>query len=111
MAKDLTLEAEFVSRKNLPTHAAPEGDDLVGWMQAYFSLAVTTAESSRKVQHRDLNTFLAFMEREVGHTQRAAWTPRLSRAFVNELRSTLDAQGRRRGHGQGTVTRAKRPGS
>lgn len=96
MANDIKLEDEIVSRKNFPAHAAPEGDDLTEWMQAYFSLAVTTADSSRKVQHRDLNTFLAFMDREVGHTQRAAWTPRLSRAFVNDLRSTLDGQGRRR---------------
>jgi integrase len=96
MAKDIKLEPEFVSRNNLSTRAVPEGDDLAAWVEAYFALAVTTAESSRKVQRRDLATFLAFMAREVGHTQRPAWTPRLSRAFVNDPRSTLNAQGRRR---------------
>ena len=96
MANDSKLEAEFVSRKKLAVLTAPDGDDLVGWVEAYFALAVTTADSSRKVQRRDLDTFLAFMAREVGHTQRAAWTPRLSRAFVNDLRSTLDGEGRRR---------------
>jgi hypothetical protein len=36
------------------------------------------------------------MTREVGHTERPAWTPRLSRAFVNDPRSTVDGEGRRR---------------
>ena len=96
MTKDPTTAPEFASRKNLPTRAVPEGDDLTGWVEAYFALAVTTAESSRKVQRRDLATFLAFMAREVGHTERPAWTPRLSRAFINGLRSTVDGEGQRR---------------
>lgn len=96
MQKDRLVEAEFASRKNLPVLEAPAGDDLAGWMEAYFALAVTTAESSRQVQRRDLNAFLAFMKSEVGHTERPAWTPRLSRAFVNAMRATVDGQGRRR---------------
>jgi len=96
MTKDPTTAPEFASRKNLPTRAVPEGDDLTAWMQAYFALAVTTAESSRKVQRRDLATFLAFMAREVGNTERPAWTPRLARAFINGLRSTVDGEGQRR---------------
>ncbi|MGE5159823.1 MAG: tyrosine-type recombinase/integrase [Gemmatimonas sp.] len=65
-------------------------------MEAYFQLAVTTAESSRAVQRRDVGRFLAFMQAEVGHSQRPAWTPRLSRAFVNALRATLSEEGARR---------------
>jgi hypothetical protein len=96
MTKDPATAPEFVSRNNLPARAVPEGDDLAAWVEAYFALAVTTAESSRKVQRRDLATFLAFMASEVGHTERPAWTPRLARAFVNALRATVDGEGRRR---------------
>jgi integrase len=71
-------------------------DDLAAWLEAYFQLAVTTADASQAVQRRDVGRFLAFMQAEVGHTQRPAWTPRLSRAFVNALRATLSEQGARR---------------
>jgi hypothetical protein len=40
--------------------------------------------------------FLVSWKGKSANTQRAAWSPRLSRTFVNELRSTLDGQGRRR---------------
>ncbi len=96
MAHDVIVESEFGSRNNLPTRPDPEQDDLADWREAYFQWAVTTADSSRRVQRRDVATFLTFMQKEVGHTQRPLWTPRLSRAFVNELRATLNEQGQRR---------------
>ncbi len=96
MKNDLITESDFGSRNNLPARLDPNQDDLVDWREAYFQLAVTTADSSRQVQRRDLATFLTFMKKEVGHTQRPQWTPRLSRAFVNELRATLNEHGQRR---------------
>jgi integrase len=95
MANDPVSLPENGSRNNLPTPAAG-ADDLAAWLEAYFQLAVTTAESSRAVQRRDVGRFLAFMQAEVGHSQRPAWTPRLSRAFVNALRATLSEEGARR---------------
>ena len=88
--------AENVSRNNLTLSTAAGSDDLTVWLEAYFQLAVTTADASRAVQRRDVGRFLAFMQDELGHSQRPAWTPRLSRAFVNALRATLTEQGRRR---------------
>jgi integrase len=88
--------AENVSRNKVPLPGPAATDDLALWLEAYFQLAVTTADASRAVQRRDVGRFLAFMQDEVGHTRRPAWTPRLSRAFVNALRATLTEQGGRR---------------
>lgn len=96
MKNDPVAVAENASRKNFPVPVAADSDDLAVWLEAYFQLAVTTADASRAVQRRDLGRFLSFMHGETGHTQRSAWTPRLSRAFVNALRATLTEQGRRR---------------
>jgi hypothetical protein len=59
-------------------------------------LEATTAASSRKVQRRDLERFLAFMRLEEKSDERARWTPRLSAAFVEALRNEVDQNGRRR---------------
>jgi integrase len=96
MANDPVSVSETASRNNFPVLAAAGVDDLAVWLEAYFQLAVTTADASRAVQRRDVGRFLAFMHGEVGHTQRPAWTPRLSRAFVNALRATLTQEGGRR---------------
>jgi integrase len=95
MATDPGSVPEIASR-NIVAVPAAASDDLVTWLEAYFQLAVTTAESSRAVQRRDVGRFLAFMHDELGHSQRPAWTPRLSRAFVNTLRATLNEDGSRR---------------
>ena len=87
---------EIASRNSVAVSAPAQtatGDDLATWLEAYFQLAVTTAESSRAVQRRDVGRFLTFMHEELGHSQRPAWTPRLSRAFVNALRATLNEDG------------------
>lgn len=75
----------------------PEGaDDSVSWWaEQYLRYEVTTAESSRQVQRRDLQLFLDFMFKEERGDGRVSWTPRLSRAFQEHLRrQTVD--GRRR---------------
>ena len=71
-------------------------DSLAGWLEAYFAVEVTTAPSSRAVQRRDLTRFLAFIQAEEGSDDRALWTSRLSRAFLDALRSEIDPDGSRR---------------
>jgi integrase len=99
MADDPISLPEIASRNSVAVSAPAQtaaGDDLDTWLEAYFQLAVTTAESSRAVQRRDVGRFLSFMHEELGHSQRPAWTPRLSRAFVNALRATVGEDGSRR---------------
>ena len=73
-----------------------EPDRLGAWLEAYFALEVTTSILSQREQRRDLERFLAFMRLETGSDHRAAWTPRLSRAFVEVLRSEVQEVGGRR---------------
>jgi site-specific recombinase XerD len=70
-------------------------DSLAGWLEAYFAVEVTTAKSSRAVQRRDLTRFLRFMQAEEGSDERSLWTSRLSRAFLDDLRSELAEDGSR----------------
>lgn len=61
-------------------------DTVLWWAEQYFRFEVTTAQSSRKVQHRDLQLFLDYMKEEEGSNERVAWTPRLSKSFLDHLR-------------------------
>lgn len=87
---------QITIRNNSHGIVVSEGDEdsLYFWLKNYFEHAVTTAESSRKVQVRDLSLFIRFAEKE-GAEARAVWTPRLSRAFIDFLRSTLRSGGQR----------------
>src|SRR5512147_3163210 len=71
------------------------GDSLSVWAEFYFRYEVTTSVRSQKEQRRDMTLFLSFMERAAGSLQRTAWTPRLSRALLEALRSELHPDGRR----------------
>jgi hypothetical protein len=64
-------------------------------MAHYFRLAVTTSLASQKVQHRDFDLFLRYMQAQEGHTQRMAWTPRLTRDFQRYLQGMLNERGQR----------------
>ncbi len=71
--------------------------DRIGfWLEAYFRFEVNTSATSRKVQKRDLGLFLKFMLDVEGCDDRVAWSPRLSRAFKDYLRSTLNKNEKRR---------------
>ncbi len=72
----------------------PPDDRLAWWADNYLAHAVTTASSSRQVQRRDLAAFVRFAERE-GVTARPGWSPRLSRAFLDHLRTTRKDDGGR----------------
>jgi site-specific recombinase XerD len=61
-------------------------DTVSWWAEQYFRFEVTTAQSSRKVQQRDLQLFLDYMQEEEGSDKRVAWTPRLSKSFQVYLR-------------------------
>jgi integrase len=76
--------------------AAGSSNSLAGWLEAYFAVEVTTAQSSRAVQRRDLTRFITFMQAEEGSDERSLWTSRLSRAFLDALRNEIDQQGQRR---------------
>ena len=65
------------------------------WVEAYFAVEVTTLDSSRKVQRRDLELFVRFFEDETNSTAIDNWTPRLSQAFLNSLRGTVKQGGTR----------------
>ena len=83
----------------LPVPAASEqggeGDSLAEWAEHYFRFEVTTSQRSQKEQRRDLDLFLRFMTAVAGTLERSAWTPRVSRAFVDALRKEIDADGSR----------------
>lgn len=49
--------------------------------EQYLRFEVTTSDSSRKVQQRDLQLFLDFVQQEEKSLKRAVWLPRLSRDF------------------------------
>ena len=90
---DLTGIAKIAG---LATLTEEEADRLSTWLEAYFALEVTTSVLSQREQRRDLGRFLAFMRLETGDDHRAAWTPRISRAFVETLRSEIQEAGGRR---------------
>jgi len=76
-------------------YPAPENDGLGRWVEAYFAHAVTTSPRSQREQRRDLDRFLGFLVREEGTDARPAWTPRLTRAFLDWQTAALDPAGRR----------------
>jgi integrase len=88
-----------VTRKNsgdLVRVPAERGNSLRWWVEQYFAFEVTTAASSQQVQRRDLEHFMSFVEMETGGDSLRAWSPRVSKAFVDALRNELNEGGRRR---------------
>lgn len=90
------LKAIQNTLRNDLVHKNPDTSSLATWLEAYLELEVTTLDSSRKVQRRDLQTFLAFMKHETGGDRCELWTPRLSQAFKVALQKTLLEDGARR---------------
>jgi integrase len=79
-------------------------DTLAWWIEQYFRFEVTTSASSQKIQWRDFGLFSEFLLREEKTDRRLAWSPRLSKAFQDFLRSSLTEEGPRR-WGDRTVNR------
>ncbi len=61
-------------------------DTISAWAEVYLRHEVTTSARSRQEQQRDLQLFLDYLVQAAGSDQRLEWTPRLSRAFVDQLR-------------------------
>lgn len=85
---------QITLRKSLEGSVGQE-QRLRDWVEAYFAVEVTTLDSSRKVQRRDLELFARFFEDETKGTVIDNWTPRLSQAFLNSLRATVRVGGGR----------------
>jgi len=87
--KQAALQPQFVAgNSQTALIRLDEGfpDEISWWLEQYFRFEVTTAESSRKVQRRDLQLFLDYMCAEEGTDKRVAWSPRLSKSFQDYLR-------------------------
>ncbi len=104
MSKNLPLpDPQNVSGKNSRSRDGRPGelvrvpedraDSLRWWVEQFFAFEVTTAASSQRVQRRDLELFLSVIEMETGSDSRRAWSPRLSRAFVDTLRKEVKEHG------------------
>lgn len=63
---------------------------LFNWLEAYFELGDTTAESSRKVKRRDLEHFFKFLEVVLQKDRKtievSIWTPRITRLYIDYLK-------------------------
>ena len=62
-------------------------DTITFWAEAYFRFEVTTSESSRREQKRDLTLFRDFMVEVIGNEERGQWTPRVSQGFKEHLKN------------------------
>lgn len=71
-------------------------DTLALWAEAYFRVEVTTSVRSQQEQRRDIQAFIDFMWQEEKTGARSAWTPRLSRAFLDFLKKMVVAEEKRR---------------
>lgn len=96
--KQATLQPQIVagnSEKTLIRFEEGLPDTVSWWADQYFRFEVTTRESSQKVQQRDIQCFLDFMFREERMDRRIAWSPRLSKNFLDYLRrEKVDGQRR-----------------
>jgi integrase len=96
--KRVALVPQVVAGKNVSALIRVRDDvpDTISWwLEQYFLFEVTTSESSRKVQRRDLQLFLDYLVVEEGTDKRVKWTPRLSKGFQEYLRKEK-VEGKRR---------------
>lgn len=71
---------------------AESAESLAWWVEQYFQFEVTTAQSSQKVQRRDLALFVEYVALESGGDAVRSWTPRLARSFQDSLRKQIEAR-------------------
>ena len=93
---DSSVPALQNALRNDLTAIGPREDRLEDWVVMYLRHEVTTSESTRKVQARDLGLFVDFFSEEAGGTTIGLWTLRLSETFKTRLRATVAESGRRR---------------
>jgi integrase len=94
------------NKKPGSAHLVESGpDNLTWWMQQYFQYEVSTAPSSRKAQGKDIVYFLVWMQQEEGSNSRILWSPRLSRFFLEHLRTVIDEETSRHRWGDNSIKR------
>src|SRR5512133_3252332 len=99
MPKTTELTPQIPSQNALSNLMPGDGelpDTISAWAERYFATEVTTGERSRKEQARDFRLFIGFLRTEIGSEERLSWTPRVSREFVDYLRSQIHEDGSRR---------------
>jgi len=79
-------------------------DTISVWAEAYFRFEVTTSESSRREQKRDLALFRDFMLEACRSEERTQWSPRVSQAFKENLKNGDPGSGKR-GYSDRTINR------
>ena len=99
MPKTAVLTPRNHSQNALSNLLPGEGgvpDTISAWAERYFATEVTTSVRSRKEQARDFRLFIGFLQSVIGSEERIDWTPRVSREFVDYLRSQIHEDGSRR---------------
>ncbi|MGV8948675.1 MAG: tyrosine-type recombinase/integrase [Candidatus Paracaedibacter sp.] len=67
-----------------------QGDSLVAWAGFYYRVHVNGSPlKTEQAKQRDLNKFLAFVTREVGHDHIDSWTPAVTKHFLQSLKNTI----------------------
>jgi integrase/recombinase XerD len=67
-----------------------QGDSLVAWVGFYYHVHVNGSPlKTEQAKQRDLNKFLAFVTREVGHDHIDSWTPAVTKHFLQSLKNTV----------------------
>lgn len=106
MSKQIAVHNNKNKKKPGYSHLLESGpDNLTWWMQQFFKYEVSTAPSSRKAQGKDIVYFLVWMNKEEGSNSRVLWSPRLSRFFLEHLRTVIDEKTSRRRWGDNSIKR------
>lgn len=65
------------------------------WLELYFQFEDNTSENSRKTKRRDLELFVLFLEDSTKADDVKLWTPRMTRLYIDKLKSTMKNDRRR----------------
>ena len=94
MEKALIPSQQNALRNDLITQTSRR-ESLLDWLEAYFELEDTTADSSREVKRRDITQYISYQVQATGSDRHRDWTPRQSKAFVNSMRKEIHEDGAR----------------
>lgn len=73
-----------------PLAAHFDTNSLSAWLSFYYTVHVKGApEKTEKAKKADLEKFISFFQREVGHDQVDNWTPAVSKQFQRKLTQTI----------------------
>lgn len=90
------LPQQFTLSNNELIKVSSPDQSLKAWLEAYFKVEVSSAQSSRREAFRDISYFIDYFIRETGTDDPKFWTPRLSADFKTAIRNTLNEKGNRR---------------